>query len=201
MTGKDSMENVTIRMASEQDAEALVEIYRPYVEETAITFEYDTPSPEEFRGRIREVLKKFPYLVAEWNGEPVGYAYVHPFKERAAYDWAVETSVYVRQEVRGRGIGKQLYAKLEELLTRQHITNLNACITYPNPDSIAFHERLGYKKVAHFTQCGYKFDRWYDMIWMEKMLCQQHPQRPESVLPIGQVVQDIRKEGDRYEKE
>lgn len=174
-------------MAAPEDAEALLEIYRPYVEKTAVTFEYEVPSAEEFRSRIADVLKKFPYLAAERDGQILGYAYVHPFKERAAYDWAVETSIYVRMGEHGKGIGRRLYKKLEELLARQHITNLNACITYPNPDSIAFHTALGYQKVAHFTKCGYKFGTWYDMIWMEKMLCETHPDRPEPVIPIGQL--------------
>ena len=99
------MEEITIRTAVRQDAEALLQIYAPYVKNTAITFEYDVPSVEEFAGRISKVLQKYPYLVAEVNGEPVGYAYAGPFKERAAYDWAVETTVYVRENMKKIVIG------------------------------------------------------------------------------------------------
>lgn len=104
---------LTIRTAVRQDAEALLQIYAPYVKNTAITFEYDVPSVEEFAGRISKVLQKYPYLVAEVNGEPVGYAYAGPFKERAAYDWAVETTVYVRENMKKSGIGRALYTALE----------------------------------------------------------------------------------------
>ena len=122
---------LTIRTAVEHDAEALLQIYAPYVKKTAITFEYDVPSVEEFAGRISKVLQKYPYLVAEVNGEPVGYAYAGPFKERAAYDWAVETTVYVREDMKKSGIGRALYTALEEALAAQGILNLNACIAFP----------------------------------------------------------------------
>ena len=104
---------ITIRTAVQQDAKVLLEIYAPYVKKTAITFEYDVPSVEEFARRISKVLQKYPYLVAEVNGEPVGYAYAGPFKERAAYDWAVETTVYVRENMKKSGIGRALYTALE----------------------------------------------------------------------------------------
>lgn len=170
----------TVRMATEADAEKLLAIYEPYVRETAITFEYEVPAVEEFRNRIRRTLEKYPYLAAVKEGEIVGYAYASPFKERAAYDWSVETSVYVKQGLHGGGIGSRLYAVLEEMLRQQHILNCNACIAYPHPESERFHEKCGYRKVAHFTKCGYKMGTWYDMIWMEKMLG-VHPAEPEAV--------------------
>jgi phosphinothricin acetyltransferase len=178
--------SVTIRMAAPEDAASLLAIYRPYVEKTAITFEYEVPSVEEFAGRIRHVLTRFPYLAAEKDGKLLGYAYVSPFKERAAYDWAVETSIYVAEDARGCGTGSLLYRTLEEILKAQNITNLNACITYPHPESISFHERFGYKTVAHFTKCGYKLDTWWDMVWMEKMLS-NHPEKPQPVIPVTQL--------------
>ena len=150
------MSDITIRVATPDDAAVLLELYAPYVRETAISFETVVPSEDEFRRRIIHTLQRYPYLVAECDGKPLGYAYASAFKERAAYDWAVETSIYLRQDRRGLGIGRQLYLQLEALLRRQHITNANACIAYPHPESIAFHERLGYRTVAHFTRCGYK---------------------------------------------
>ena len=101
-----------IRVATKEDAEALLAIYAPYVEKTAITFEYEVPSIEEFRCRIQETLKKYPYLVAEKNGKIVGYAYAGAFHARPAYDWAVETSIYVSELQKGEGIGKALYKAL-----------------------------------------------------------------------------------------
>lgn len=185
---------IKIRIAAEADAAKLLEIYRPYVEQTAITFEYEVPSVEEFAQRIRHVLKQYPYLVAERNGEPVGYAYAGPFKERAAYDWAVETSVYVRQDQRRTGVGKILYEALEKMLARQNILNVNACIAVPETEdahlsrnSVEFHTHMGYRLVGEFYQCGYKFDTWYNMVWMEKFLG-EHPVPPKAVRPFAEFL-------------
>lgn len=119
---------MNIRLATENDAESLLEIYAPYVEETAITFEYVVPTADEFRGRIRETLKNYPYYVAESDGKIAGYAYAGRFKERNAYDWAVETSIYVKKNLRRAGIGSALLKRLESTLARQNILNANACI-------------------------------------------------------------------------
>lgn len=175
-----------IRIASPGDGPALVEIYAPYVRDTAITFEYHVPSAEEFADRIRHTLEKYPYLVAEENGLILGYAYASAFKMRAAYDWSVETSLYVRQDSRRQGIGSTLYKALEEQLLRQHICNLCACITYPNPASIAFHERLGYRLAAHFHRSGYKLGAWHDIVWMERELC-PHSVPPLPFVPFSQL--------------
>lgn len=177
-----------IRMVTEEKAEQVLSIYAPYVMETAVTFEYEVPSPAQMRERIRHTLEKYPWLAIYEEGEMAGYAYVSPFKERAAYDWAVETSIYIKKEYQGKGIGKYLYEELETILKKQHILNVNACIAWPNPQSVAFHERLGYRTAAHFTECGYKFGKWYDMIWMEKMLGEHQPE-PEPFLPIGQLLE------------
>lgn len=166
-----------IRPARPADADALLEIYAPYVEQTAITFEYETPSTAEFTRRITETLKGFPYLVLEDAGKIQGYAYAGPFKGRAAYDWAVETTIYIRQNAHGIGYGKALYTALEEELKRRHFLNAYACIAYCEQEnetlthaSPLFHERMGYTLCGTFHQCGYKFGRWYEMIWMEKHL-------------------------------
>lgn len=168
---------INIRSAQPADAECLLAIYAPYVLDTAITFEYDVPSVEEFRSRIENTLAKYPYLVAEKDGKILGYAYAGVFKGRAAYNHCVETSIYVDLSCQGKGIGKALYEALEEQLKQQGILNVNACISWidtPNQylthQSPEFHAHLGYKKVAHFHLCGYKFNQWFDMIWMEKMI-------------------------------
>ena len=168
---------ITIRTATVADAEKLLAIYAPYVENTAITFEYKAPSVEEFAERIKNTLAEYPYLVAEKDGEVLGYVYASTFKPRCAYRHCVETSIYVAHEAQGQGVGRKLYETLEEELKNRGIINLNACIawietpnshlTHQSPD---FHSKMGYKRVAHFHRCGYKFGEWYDMIWMEKLL-------------------------------
>lgn len=161
-------ESMKLRFATEYDAEKLLKIYEYYVQETNITFEYDIPSVEEFKNRIKEISSKYPYLVLEENNEIIGYAYANTFKNRSAYDWTVEISIYLDVNSRGKGIGNILYNKLEQLLIKQGIVNIEACITYPNERSEEFHKKNGFKKVAHFTKVGYKFKKWHDVIWYEK---------------------------------
>lgn len=169
--------NITIRKATVDDATELLDIYRPYVERTAITFEYEVPSLSEFRERIRVISRSYPYLVAVADGHIIGYAYAGVFKARAAYQWSVETSIYLRWEDRHHGAGKVLYGELEKQLKDRGILNMNACITYMDQsdeylplDSVHFHETMGFTRCAHFHKIGLKFGRWYDMIWMEKFI-------------------------------
>lgn len=169
--------NMVIRTATQEDAAQLLEIYAPYVTDTAITFEYDVPDEREFAGRIAKTLEKYPYLVAFVDGRAEGYAYASAFHSRAAYGWCVETSIYVRMDARGSGVGGALYRKLEEALIRQGMLNLNACIAWTEQEdkhltnaSVSFHEHFGYRMVGRFNQCGYKFGKWYDMVWMEKLV-------------------------------
>ena len=147
-----------IRIATENDAEELLNIYAPYVEKTAITFEYEVPSMNEFRKRIRNILKKYPYIVEEKEGEILGYTYAGVFKNRAAYDWAVETTIYVREDQRKSGVGRALYEGLENILKMQNILNLNACIAYTTVEdehltnnSVQFHEHMGYRLVGRLA--------------------------------------------------
>lgn len=166
---------VHIRVANSDDVAALLKIYAPYVVETAITFDYEIPTLEEFTEKIAGIIKKYPVLVAETEEGIVGYAYADTFKNKQAYDWAVETTIYVEKNCKKMGIGRLLYEELERILKLQNIVNLNACIAYQEvedeyltKDSVRFHEKLGYRKIGEFRQCGYKFNRWYNMIWMEK---------------------------------
>ena len=177
---------ITIRPASPEDAAALLAIYAPYVEKTAITFEYQVPAEDEFRSRITGTLARYPYLTALRDGSIIGYAYASAFKERTAYDWAVETSIYVAEDMRRTGAGSVLYQALEDILKQQGVLNVNACIAYPNPGSIRFHEEAGYRTIGHFTQCGYKLGQWWDMIWMEKMLG-EHESTPGPFIPYPQL--------------
>ena len=169
--------DIHIRVASVDDAEALLAIYAPYVVKTAITFEYEVPSLDEFRGRICHTLQKYPYLVAEEKGKILGYAYVGPFHVRAAYDWAVETSIYVDENLRRSGVGGKLNRALEAVCKAMGILNMEACIGVPEVEdehltrnSEEYHTHIGYRLVGEFYKCGYKFGRWYNMIWMEKLI-------------------------------
>lgn len=177
---------MNIRIAAPADARALVEIYAPYVKDTAVSFEYEVPTAEEFANRIRRTLEIYPYLIAEEDDRILGYTYASAFKSRAAYDWSAETTIYVRQDEQRHGIGNALYQALEEQLSRQHICNLCACIAYPNPASISFHRKLGYELTAHFHRSGYKLGAWQDMVWMEKELC-PHTVPPLPFVPFPQL--------------
>lgn len=167
-----------IRVATTEDAKCLVSIYDYYVNTTAISFELETPTIEEFKDRMNTIQKMYPYLVLEEEGKILGYAYAAAFHPRKAYEHCVELTVYLAPEARGKGYGKQLYQKLEEFLKLQHINNAYACIAHtervddPNltNKSEAFHQSLGYRLIGRFINCGYKFERWYDMVWMEKIL-------------------------------
>ena len=270
------MGELKFRVARPEDAAALRTIYAPYVEETAITFEYEVPGVEEFRARIAHTLQTYPYIVAveeqsanagtaHVNGVSasstpaagadavsgtcrssehiIGYAYVGRLHERAAYDWSVETSIYVDRSARKHGLGRQLYERLEAILRAMNIISVNACIAYPgtmnpaidtataadrlqdahigigdpntadrarkdlregsadrgagigedpylNTNSPDFHAHLGYRLVGHFHACAYKFDRWYDMIWMEKWIA-PHPAKPEAMIPFPELPEKI----------
>lgn len=171
------MTNIEIRTATPDDAEELLSIYGYYVTHTAISFEYEVPTVDEFRGRIVRTLQRYPYLVAAWDGEILGYAYAGPFVGRAAYDWSAEVTIYLAADKRKQGLGRRLYEVLEKKLAEMGILNLYACIGCPEvPDeyltknSAEFHAHMGYTKVGEFHKCGYKFGRWYDMIWMEKII-------------------------------
>lgn len=187
-------QGLRLRVAAPQDAPALLALYAPYVQHTAITFETQVPTPGEFAQRMRQVQARYPYLVAETAaGDIAGYAYAGPFHPRAAYAWAAETTIYLRRDLRGRGIGGRLYGALEQALRAQGVLNLNACIAYPEPEdeyltrgSVAFHQKQGFRLVGQFHSCGYKFGRWYHMVWMEKLIG-PHPPHPPAVQPFARV--------------
>lgn len=166
-----------IRSATPADARAMLDIYAPYVRSTAITFEYDVPGLDEFTGRVTHTTARYPWLLAEEDGRALGYAYAGPLKGRAAYDWSCETTIYLDPAAQGRGVARRLYEALEAELRARGLTNMYACIAWPEVEdeyltgnSVRFHGHMGFVEVAHFHQCGCKFGRWYDMIWMEKMI-------------------------------
>lgn len=176
-----------IERVTPEDAKELLAIYAPYIRDTAVSFEYEVPSLQEFRGRIQDISKILPYIKAVEAGEILGYAYAGKFKNRKAYDWSVEVTVYVREDARRRGVGKMLYQALENSLGRIGVLNMNACIALPkgedahlSKDSYYFHEKMGFCLVGTFHDSGYKFHTWYDMIWMEKMIG-KHGEKQENV--------------------
>ena len=196
--GADAQENpatetVSLRLATVQDAPTLLAIYAPYVRETGITFEYEVPTEEEFARRITTTLERYPYLVAvDRGGAALGYAYASAFKGRAAYDWSVETSIYVDRASRGRHVGTRLLDALEALLALQGITNAEACIAYPDEGgSVGFHERRGYRMVGRFEKCAYKLGRWWDMVWMEHHIAPHTPDStaPAPILPFPELLE------------
>ena len=171
--------NIVIRIATIKDAPSLLNIYAHYVKNTAVTFEYEVPSLEEFSKRIECILLKYPYIVAEKDGDILGYAYASPFNIRPAYDWTVETSIYVDKSKLAIGIGKKLYEALE---------NLNEFLT---KNSAEFHEHLGYEAVGNFFKCGYKFNLWHNVLYMEKHIG-RHDVKPLPVKRFDEVRQVIR---------
>ena len=183
------MSEITVRDASLADAKAILNIYSYYVENTVITFEYTVPSLEEFQNRMRNTMKKYPYLVIEKDGIIQGYAYAGAFVGRAAYDWSCELTIYLDHNAKRCGLGKILYSALADRLKKMGILNLYACIGYPQVEdeyltknSAQFHEHLGFKLAGTFHNCGYKFNRWYDMVWMEKMIGEHSKNQKEVIL-------------------
>ena len=171
------IDDISIRFAKPEDAKELLKIYAYYVTDTAISFETEVPSEEEFKLRIEEVLKSYPFIVACKDDEILGYAYLHSFVGRKAYELSAETTIYLNPDKKKMGIGKKLYSVLEDIAKAQNITNLYSCIGYVdkedeylNNNSVQFHEHTGFRMVGKFENCGHKFGRWYHMVWMEKII-------------------------------
>ncbi len=180
---------VVLRAAVPEDAPALLAIYAWYVENTTVTFEYEAPSAEEFAGRIERTLRRYPYLVAERDGEILGYAYAGPFRERIAYMWSCEVSVYVRRDCHRLGIGRALYTELERILRMQNVASMQACISHPNRESVKFHASLDFERVARFSKCAWKMGRWVDVVWMQKIL-QESEDAPGAFIPFPELHPD-----------
>lgn len=181
-----------LRIAMETDIPAMLEIYRPYVENTTVSFEYAVPTREEFLERFRTVTAQFPWLVWEEAGKILGYAYAaRPFA-RQAYWWCAEPSIYLESTAQGQGIGRRMYLALEQILKQQGYFVLYAWVTGENLGSVAFHRRMGYKIAMQLEKCGYKMGRWCDLIWMEKrLICAENP--VEFPTSWGTIMQDDEK--------
>lgn len=187
------------RLAKEADAGRLRDIYRPYVTDTAVTFEYDVPSVAEFASRIRHISAQYPYLVCEEGGEIAEYAYLSPFRERAAYDWDVETSVYIEERFQNRGIGSGFYARLLAFAEELGYYNAYGVVTLPNAGSLALHRAFGFEDAGIWHRCGYKLGRWHDVICLERHLgnFDREPVPPISIAALSaERLQEILGKGE-----
>lgn len=155
----------TVRLATPDDAASCAAIYRPYVERAAVSFEMEAPSTAEMRARIARTLERAPWLVVELDGTVRGFAYATRHRERPAYDWTAETTVYVDEAFTGRGVGQTAMTALLELLRLQGFHLAVAGITLPNPASVALHQALGFREVGVYPAIGWKLGRWHDTGW------------------------------------
>ena len=154
-----------IRIATDADASSILDIYAPYIANTSYTFETEVPSVDSFKERINSYLQNWPWLVCDINGVIAGYAYAGRHRERIAYQWSVESSVYIHDNYQREGVGKALYTALIQILKLQGYRNLYAVINLPNDKSVAFHEKLGFKYFATYKNVGYKLGKWKDVGW------------------------------------
>lgn len=183
-----------VRLANVADAQEILNIYAPYVINTNITFEYTVPTLEEFRNRMEIIMKKYPYIVAVSKNRIVGYAYAHEYKERAAYQWNVETSIYVDENLKHQGIGSLLYRKLLDILALQNVQNVYACVTLPNQNSEKLHHAFQFELVGRFHNSGYKLNQWHDVGWFERSIGNRYNQNNMSeVIPISRIIAQAQK--------
>lgn len=163
------MTYLNLRLARLGDAQKILELYKPYID-TAITFELEAPTVDEFKGRIHSISQKYPYLVCEADGKIIGYAYAHEFKERPAYQWDAELSIYLHADVHTRGLGKQMYCCLMDILRLQRVHNVYGIVTLPNEKSQRLHNSLGFSLACVMHKTGYKKGAWRDVAWYEKTI-------------------------------
>jgi phosphinothricin acetyltransferase len=166
-----------IREARLADAAALLEIYRPFVTDSAVSFELEPPSVAAFEERIAQALDRWAWLVAENDRGPVGYAYATSHRSRGAYLWSTETSAYVHGDHRGQGLGKRLYRELLPALRDKGYCTAYAGIALPNDASEALHRSAGFTPVGVFRRAGWKFGRWHDVSWWQLSLRDHPPER------------------------
>lgn len=174
-----------IRRAELSDAPTLLALYAPYVN-TSITFETNVPTLAEFEKRITTISARYPYLVAEIDGHIVGYAYAHEFKERAAYQWGSELSIYLDEQVHARGLGKKMYKALIEILRLQNIHTVYGIVTLPNEKSQRLHESLDFSLAGIMHKSGYKLGAWRDVAWYERAIA-PYENSPQPFKPLSEI--------------
>lgn len=177
---------VTYRIATPADGPACAAIQRPYIEKTCINFLYKPLTEEEFTQKIASLLPRYPFIVAEENGQVVGFAYASELRPHDAYDWDVETSIYMAENRRHRGLGRGLYQRLIALCERMGFLNLYGCVTHPNPASDALHQALGFQHVGYFPHSGFKQGQWLGVTWFCRMP-EKYPETPAPTLPITAI--------------
>jgi L-amino acid N-acyltransferase YncA len=177
---------IDVRVARREDASAALDIYTPHILQTAFTFETEVPSVEEFRLRIEKYLQKYPWLIAEIDGQVAGYVYGSVHREREAYQWTCECSVYIHDDFKGYGIGTELYEALFEILKLQGFRNVYAGITIPNEASEKLHRKLGFEKFAEYEKIGCKFGKWHSVGWWRLQL-NTYDNSPEPPVPFNKV--------------
>ncbi len=187
--------NRKIRPATKEDGAALLKIYEGYIRDTAITFEYEVPTVAGFSERIENVLQQFPWLVCEIDGEIAGYAYASKHRERAAYQWSADLSIYIDERYHRQHIATELYTALIAILKLQGYYSVFAGVTSPNPPSDAFHTAFGFEKVGVFQNVGYKLGAWRDVTWY-KLALADYPEEPKapvafSIIKTSEQVDDI----------
>lgn len=178
-----------LRLAATEDGADIAEIYRPIVASTPISFEVEPPDEQEMQRRIEKTLPTYPWLVYENQSRVVGYAYASQHRERAAYRWSVDTSVYVHSDFRRSGIGRGLYVSLFRILAAQGYFNAYAGITLPNPSSVALHESVGFQAVGVYRKVGYKLGVWHDVGWWQLAL-QPPVAVPQGLMTVADVQRD-----------
>lgn len=183
-------DKVVVRLATPEDAAKLLPLYAPFVRETAVTFEYEVPEVEEFADRIRRVRQDLPWLVCEINGQTAGYSYASHFRERAAFGWDCEFSIYLHKDFFRAGVGSALFRCIKELLTAQGYCRFYSMITYPNPQSVEFHRKNGWQELAVYPQCGYKHGSWHDLLVMQMLLQDPMPGSPQPPVAVDNLPPD-----------
>ena len=175
-----------IRLATEKDTGAVLDIYTPIVQNSVISFEMQPPDQAEMCKRLNNTLKSLPWLVCENQGEILGYVYASKHRSREAYQWSLDVSAYVNRNARRRGIAKALYVSLFKILALQGYFNVYAGIALPNPASVGLHEALGFRPVGIYEKVGYKLDAWHDVGWWQLAL-QERIDEPHKPLSLKDV--------------
>ena len=178
--------NFTIRAVKEKDVDGILEIYAPFITGSVVSFEEEVPGPELMWNRISSITADLPFLICEHQKKVTGYAYASTHRVRQAYRWSKEVSVYVHPEYRKKGIASALYTALFEMLKYQGVVNLLAGITIPNPESVRFHEKMGFRKTGEFARIGFKFDAWHNVGWWELRLFPEET-KPGEIIPFPEI--------------
>ncbi|MEI9945933.1 MAG: arsinothricin resistance N-acetyltransferase ArsN1 family B [Chitinophagaceae bacterium] len=181
-----------IRLATSADAKQLLDIYAPYIANTSITFETETPSVQDFAKRIDTYLENWPWLVCEVNGTIAGYAYAGRYRERVAYQWCVESSVYIHDDFFKKGIAEALYSALFEILKKQRYNNVYAVINLPNDRSVALHEKMGFEYFATYKNVGYKLGKWKNVGWWQHII-NEYKNEPPAPIKFSEMNKDFLK--------